>query len=350
MSHSKYIFGILVIVIAAEVFLLLQQKEVTPIHDPATTLENIGLTEYWVDRILEVGGSKAYAEFREANNQFDINRQHNHAHIIGDAIFKALDLNGTAVCDSSYSFGCYHEYLGQAINAHGIDVVQELNEVCVQNLGAQALSCQHGIGHGVLSYFGYESDTLDASLDVCSNLPYSDPIGGCYGGIFMEYNMRTMLSLDGVGAREPLDVTNLHEPCDTLDADQKPACYYWQPQWWFATVRGTSEERFASMGDLCREVGDAAIERKCFEGIGNITPQSSGYDPEETILLCQSAATNSKQETYCRSDAANSFHAVPSVRDLAPRVCEGLVGEKKEFCIGHSINKFNQLEVAPSID
>ena len=104
------------------------------------------------------------------------------------------------------------------------------------------------------------------------------------------------------------------------------------------------------MGQLCADLNDVFLERKCFEGLGNITPQSSGYDPDITIEMCARAAQSPEQELYCLSDAANSFHAVPSVRDMAPLVCSGLKGEREEYCLKHSYNEFNQLNQAPGIN
>lgn len=314
---------------------------------PPLSADTEAVTTYWSERVDAVGERMAYREFLQWAGVAGITRQHELAHIMGGLLYTAVGKIGLTVCDSSFSFGCFHEFLGQAIHAEGLAVVSELNNACVETLGLQALSCQHGIGHGIQTFLGYDVEALKRSLAECRELPYTDPVGGCYGGAFMEYNMRTMLSLDGVEPREDGDPM---QPCAGLDEAYLPACYYWQPQWWVAVGAGALEGIYQSMGEYCREAGTSALTQKCFEGVGNISGQTANYNPARTIELCDiAAAGDSKQALYCRADAANSYFVIPAAQVDAVRVCDGLTGDAYEYCYKYSDNTLNQAVVAGEV-
>jgi hypothetical protein len=157
----------------------------------------------------------------------------------------------------------------------------------------------------------------------------------------MEYNMRTMLRVDNIGPRMANSSSSPLEPCTNLSEEYREACYYWQPQWWLSTLEDESSASFEVLGGYCTEL-DGQLRRKCFEGVGNIIPQSAGYDPASSILFCQAAARDARDELFCRADAANSFHAITFARERAPRMCEGLEGNDRTYCLKHSYNEFNQ--------
>jgi hypothetical protein len=323
-------------------------KPAVPALETPAAMSNEDTALYWEHQVRMHGGTVAYRSFVAWAQTVGINRQHTLAHIMGDVLYRTLGVEGLSVCDSSFSFGCFHEFLGRAIHEGGLPIVQNLNEACVEHLGPQSLSCQHGIGHGIQTYLGYDDEALYESLAECRDLPYSDPVGGCYGGVFMEYNMRTMLSLDGIGPREH---ESLAHPCSELSSEYLPACYYWQPQWWVAVRTGTMEDAYRGMGELCRAAGSPELVRKCFEGVGNISGQAASYNPTRTIELCElAAAGDAIYALYCRADAANSYFASETARDEAVQVCRGLSEDAYEYCRQHSDNTLNQAVVVPALE
>jgi len=344
----KYCHGVillLIVIISVEGLYLVQTRSRNHSEINDSVVSGVAVTDqaYWAARIDTLGAENAYELFKETFKNESPNTQHLMAHIFGGTLYQMLGRSGLSVCDSSFSFGCYHEFLGQAIHAESLRVAYDLNKECIDSLGSAALSCQHGIGHGIQTYLGYEPEDLLAAVNYCHNLPYNDPIGGCYGGIFMEYNMRTMLSLDNVPVRKRAD-DNLHDPCDALPDYALPACYYWQPQWWDAVIDGdTAEQRFEAMGVLCAGLEGEELQRECFEGVGNIAGESAGYVPSRTIVLCKKASDSDQHELYCRSDAANSYSVIPSEREKAVAVCDGLEGDYREYCLRYSNNTFNKL-------
>jgi len=299
----------------------------------------------WFERIQEIGGKRAYEEFSESLRPLSREQQHAKAHEFGAALFHAEGEQGLAVCDSQFSFGCFHEFLGRAIGESGLPVVERLNEGCRIVMSNNVLACQHGIGHGVLAAIGYESSDLDKALETCAKLPYIDPIGGCYGGVFMEYNVRTMLGADA-SARE--DEGGPLQPCNRLPADFRHACFYWQPQWWEQYIfRGEySPETHARMGEFCLEVGSAADRRACFEGVGNITATAARYEGARAAELCDAVSDKEVHRTLCRSVAANHLGLEKGEEDAA-RACAGLSEDSEEYCLKHASNIANIANLIP---
>src|SRR3989344_1322501 len=311
-------------------------------HESSTdTAQNTLLEQsYWHSRIIAVGGGSAYTEFGTAVAPLSVQDQHTAAHAFGGALFDVEGEKGLSVCDSNFNFGCYHEFLGRSISTLGLSVVTSLNQGCVDVLGKQSLSCQHGIGHGVLSYLGYTKEALLKGLEQCESLPFNDPIGGCYGGLFMEYNLQTMLRFEG---RIRPQGENPHEPCDELDAKYRRACYYWQAQWWAQTFKPIDRETvFAQMGEWCLAAGQNI--RDCFEGIGNITSSESGFNPAVARTLCQVTSGNARYQLYCKSVAANSLGVVGGgKKGDGVAICQDLDAENYEYCAAYAQNRFNTL-------
>jgi hypothetical protein len=277
--------------------------------------------------------------------------QHVGAHDFGAALYATEGTKGLSVCDSQFSFGCFHEFLGRAIADLGLSSAEALNEACFKALTVSPLSCQHGIGHGVLAYLGYDDAAFQKSLVVCRDLPHNDPIGGCYGGVFMEYNLQTMLGTEG--RLRPVVEGNVLAPCDSVDAMYGQACVFWQPQWWNITLKNNPAENgkameqraiFAEMGKRCARFSTSELIRACYEGIGNIMGPEADFDPLKSKTFCELVSNNSLYQLYCKSLAANSLTTGGSGKSVsgAP-VCGGLVEEEREYCMAYAENRANIL-------
>ncbi len=315
--------------------------------DGRTTISPVsGRITSWEEKIREYGGAPAYEILAQDVERSSAEEKHTAAHNFGAALYLVEGENGLFVCDSRFSFGCFHEFLGRAISDLGIESVKRLNEGCVEALGPMALSCQHGIGHGIQAYFGYTEDALRDALPVCRDLPYNDPIGGCYGGLFMEYNLETMLGEDAV-VRAP-EAGDLQAPCDDLSEAYAQACYFWQPQWWRQTLRSEgvvdAESAYERIGELCDEAG-GIFARACFEGVGNNIPVDADFDARVAKRLCEVASDDSTKRLYCKSLAANSLGVGGAgKKGDAEAVCEGLAGDSLAYCIGYAHNTLNIAE------
>ncbi len=295
---------------------------------------------YWESRIHEIGGKSAYTVFAESVATATPQSQHESVHAFGAALYTVEGIAGLPVCDDRFSFGCFHEFLGRAIADRGLESVSALDEGCFSVLTTSQLSCSHGIGHGILAYLGYEHADLERALATCRGLPHFDPIGGCYGGVFMEYNFQTMLGRDGI-TRAVLEGDVLY-PCNQLSDEYTDACAYWQPQWWNQVLKqdlAESEARFARIGALCSSLGKEGRVRMCFEGVGNIIGPVVDFDGRRAAQLCEHSSGDSRYQLFCKSTVANSlFLGGSGKKGDAHAVRAGLTGLYLDYCSAYSMN------------
>lgn len=299
---------------------------------PASSASWDTKAEYWKKEIARSGGESAYALLATAIHDAPYGVQHTWAHVFGSALFAIEGADSIGICDERFSFGCSHQFLSDAITSLGLESIVQLNEACFETGKKSPLSCQHGMGHGILAEIGYEFSDLEKALDTCRTLPGTDSIGGCYGGVFMEYNVRTML----LEAATPRTFTgNIIEPCDAVDDAYRTACFYWQPQWWLqAPLHNKSpQEQYKTMGGYCRQFAlIATLKRACFEGLGNVVPQSSEFDIAQARALCDVAGTTGAERLLCRAVAANHF-GIDVSDEAGKEICEGLNGEPARYCL-----------------
>jgi hypothetical protein len=302
--------------------------------------------------IAEQGGAAGYAAFARAVSEDPPAEQHTQAHYFGAALYEVEGIPALGVCDARFSYGCFHEFLGRAIAERGLSVVPDLNEGCIQTLVESPLSCQHGIGHGVLAYLGYDETALSKALEECRSLPYNDPIGGCYGGVFMEYNLQTMLGSEARLRQPGQDAAGAYKPCAQLPFEYAHACSFWQPQWWHVVLFGGSAEAaaFEHMGELCVGMtgSSAVLRRACFEGIGNAVPPAANFQPAAAATLCDAAGVDALSRLQCRSLAANSLTVGGAgMQGNGQAVCAGLAGDALTYCSAYAHNRANILEMLP---
>lgn len=332
-KFSLFLISVLIFVIAVEAVVLWHSKfgGILTQSKSALSLSEKDRKDYqeWAKRVDEQGAEKTYEEFKKAYENADPGIAHLESHIIGQVIYDKMGVDGTGICDKTFAFGCYHSFLGHAISENGLAIVDMLNQKCIEKLVDQALGCQHGIGHGLVTYLGYEYGDLADALEACDKLPVSDPIGGCFGGAFMEYNFRTMLA-DKASLREYKEEFS-HEPCKSLSEKFVQACYYWQSQWWGNVLSESYSRKYVKIGEFCAEISIDVDRRQCFWGAGNTVGQFVSWDVSEAIKLCK-LLSGFEGELYCRSGAAGAFYAEPSKRSLAPELCDGLDEKPKESC------------------
>ncbi|MBI4088450.1 hypothetical protein HY418_03695 [Candidatus Kaiserbacteria bacterium] len=300
------------------------------------------------ERIQVVGAAAAYEEFAKAVETLPPIKQHAYAHVFGTALFAEEDLKGVTICDARFSYGCYHDFLGRAIAAHGLGVARELNEACMTSLASSSfnrLACQHGIGHGIMAHLGYDRDALDRALAECRKFPYHGPVNGCYGGAIMEYDVQTILG-DEARMRE---INDAYDLCRSLPEEYKQECVFWQPQWWEQVLFGTksSEEVSKQMGGYCKEIsrGSADLTRVCFEGIGSIILLAAEFDTRRAARLCDATSERALERLLCRAFAANGLTTGNAgAKGNGEVICEGLSGEALAYCTAYARNEANILE------
>ncbi len=273
---------------------------------------------------------EALVLFKSENEHLPGPEQHEKAHVFGEVLYAHEGLSGLTVCDGSFGFGCYHSFLGSAITDYGPEVVKKLDASCVEKYGPGGIGCFHGIGHGLLSYYGYSLSNVEHALSECKGLSWKRPLGGCADGVFMEYNFRIMEKNPADRSRV-FNMEERYQPCDTLSI-YKEGCYFGLPAWW-ASVLQEDSSLPATLGDFCEYIDDATMRRACYRGIGyGILPQTQ-FDAKTGELFCDAVATG-EARVLCREGLAWAFYADPATRDMAEGICtNGLSATEAKLCI-----------------
>lgn len=282
--------------------------------------------ERWGKEIEKAGAKEAYGSFVEEYQDKDFSRQHMGAHILGELLYKKEGLSGISVCDSSFSFGCYHSLFGAAIGEEGLDVVAEIDEACLDAYGPLGLGCQHGIGHGLGEYLG--SKKLVDQLQACAKLSWKAPLLGCASGVFMEYNFPTLVGESKASTQvRSLDQDDPYEPCSSLPKEFRRACYWELASWWEQVFARDYKE----IGKLCQNISNVAERQDCFRGLGASIGGTSDFNPSQAKAVCD-LMPNQEARVYCRAGASWIFWAMPGQRDKSLLLCDDLSGNLRNTC------------------
>lgn len=255
--------------------------------------------------------------------------QHEYAHRFGALLYETLGPAAIELCDEQFFYGCYHEVIGQTLINEGVGSLAELVAACGPNLG-----CQHGVGHGVVAFHGYNEVALARALPECDLVANPDVIDGCLGGVFMEYNMRTMLGSDDDHELRSFDAAAPLAPCaDIASEAARQSCFFWAPQWLLEVDYSKPyRERFAWAGQLCREHAGAYVNR-CFEGIGYNVNRYSELDASITTpQLCAYASKTDSEYADCIILAAADY-AGGRFEEQAITWCNSLQTAHQERCL-----------------
>lgn len=274
----------------------------------------------------------AYAAFVKMNADATEQQQHLAAHLFGDVLYAREGMNGFPVCGPESGFGCYHGFIGAVISERGIQAVGELDAACIRGHGKLGLGCFHGIGHGLVSYYGYGVEDLSKALSMCGTLSWKGTYGGCSDGAFMEYNLRTMQSDTG-GIPRAFSAQMPDEPCGLVESKFRISCQFNQGEWWRQTFMGEvdASER---IGGLCALIGDREERAACFRGVGYAYAVKFDFDPTKGATFCnQYAGISTGGKLWCREGNAWALYA-NNVRDAAVSVCtQGLTKTESERCL-----------------
>ncbi len=301
-------------------------------------------TSDWREEIASLGGAAAYEELVQFNARLSAEEQHTQAHLFGGALYEAEGLKGLPVCDQRFSYGCYHEFLGKAVSELGLGSVGDLADACTKALTTSPFSCLHGLGHGILASIGYDRSHLSAALAACDALKNGSVFGGCTGGVFMEFNMRTML-----GGHDIRSSDDSYEPCDSIESRYVEACVFALPQWWSnaALKKMQSDEKFIRMGTLCTNAPQAS-HRACFEGLGIVAAAEADFEASSAVGFCAAASMGDRDMSlYCLSFAANTIFSTSQNQASAELVCKDLRGSDAGYCLSYARNEANILHRIP---
>ncbi len=305
---------------------------------PAYAFDTRLEAERWSKRIDEVGAKGAYQEFGAIYNSNDINAQHVAIHFFGDLLYKKEGTQGLTVCEEALGFGssCYHSFVLRAVSEKGLAGLKELDRICRDKFRSQ-FECQHGLGHGLIEYFGYKPENLLEALKSCeatNNIATSFPFPGCEWGAFMEYNLQVEITDKSIYLNvRKLDLEHPYEPCPIVPEKLQTTCYGGLVFWWDKFLG----KNYAKFGELCNDVTEIKNKEACFFGVGLIGATLSQYDMTKIVNGCK-GMPDEHSELICRIGAAISFSLIPRYQSLSQSACDGLKEDLKSYCLKRNID------------
>lgn len=263
---------------------------------------------FWRHEIGTLGPSAAYEKFTCSIAGDTDSAGHQLAHVFGAALYLEKGLDAVAACDDKFQYGCLHEFFGRAIAEHGLSVIPQLDAQCKRSSGTDAARCEHGLGHGILAYYGYDVTGRDRAVTACHQV--SD-VGACESGLFMEYFNQTMLADQAKIPQET--AASLMAGCATLPPGDQSGCVFEMPRQWrkdvFPNTATTTKTR-VQIGLWCESYKQTpALYRACGEGMGNDLYILTHGDAPAALELCRVSAQSAQTLAYCTAQVRNLLQA-----------------------------------------
>jgi len=301
-----------------------------------STMTHDEKVSHWKNRIETTSDDHAYQEFKASAPSVQPNEVHWELHIFSDALYDLEGLGAIETCDTQADYACFHAVMIRAVDEYGASGAGKLYGVCIEQLGEYAHECLHGIGHGLLSLFGYSMDGLARAVDICDDYPDPNPRMakyGCTSGAVMEFNMHTMNS--GAETPRPFSFDIALEPCLSMESrENREACTFWQPQWWIASLKHEPPLTMAKhIGELCRAMNenDTKMYHVCVQGIGNRISSVIDFDPSRTAEICLAIDPDPEARFVCHRATAFRFSRYFPL-EKAATACDGLSKSESDRC------------------
>lgn len=202
--------------------------------------------------------------------------------------------HGDTLCRSGY----YHGVLeGRFATEGGERLIDQLDSICSAVRGDgytyNYYSCVHGIGHGLMAFFGH--DIFD-SLRACNRLSGAWEQSSCAGGVFME---NVTSDSDEMPSRF-LKKDDPSYPCNAVEEKFVTQCYLMQSSYMLKIFDGDFVKTFG----VCRAAGIYA--ETCFQSIGRDVSAWSYGDIDTAITLC-GIGLSLDERTHCLLGAAADY-------------------------------------------
>lgn len=283
-SIYKYILIILLIFLNAGLIYTYQ-----PDNDFSNTKKSLTYDEHRLrirNLFNQKTSSEAYADFKELYKDSDPNRVHDLAHLVGYLIYEKEGLKGEKICDATFTWGCYHGFIGAAYVKEGKKIFSFSENFCF-NLSerneTEKEACIHGVGHGLLAIRKYTPSSLELALKDCDNFTKYIYKQSCRAGAFMEYFARSVYKQGNNQTIPPeLSYDQKVNPCANLSNKDQNLCYFELAKVWEKTER-ESEKTYVSW---CMEFSKDAREQ-CLNGISHGIPFNHKMQILPSVIKCK---------------------------------------------------------------
>lgn len=242
-------------------------------------------------------------------------RLHDFAHLIGSKMYIDLSLSAITKCDTSYAFGCYHGVVEEFIATKGVDTLTEVVDYCKKDQPQIALTCYHGMGHGLLTYYKYK---LVPALEKCDDLLSERDAPFCHRGVFMEFGSEFQ---NKISRNDPL------WPCTTVDTIYKLTCYGYQMTYLSTLYAGDTQ----AIEKACLKAETLDYRNECLRGLGHLIGQQMIKSPEKAVKVCQKMNAASS-DTCIIAAAQEMVFQGESNTEINEILCKALSGTAKNDC------------------
>lgn len=280
--------------------------------------------------VEDQGLDSAYQAYKEAVVREPLDTQHQIGHILGELVYDQLGLAGVGECDASFSYGCYHAFFLSAISDHGLEVIEDLGQECMDVFGPppSSLGCEHGVGHGLGELLG--PDKVREQLDHCQELMWDGAYFGCQSGVIMEYNFPTIITADEVITNlRPLEEGQQFSPCESLPEAYRKSCYYETPQWWFS-----HQVSFEQAENWCLSLA-SPYQEDCMRGMPYGLYPHIGFDAEAIYTNCLGLSSE-RSQMLCVAGLAWTLYVNPETQPTAFEECSRLPEYQVQECLAWS--------------
>lgn len=248
-----------------------------------------------------------------------IQRGHHLAHETGRTAIErsGFDLGILSECSFDFASGCFHGmieryfYAGPSIESDRIpDLCEDwMGDV---SLGAKALECAHGLGHG----FAIQAEhRIQPAIADCDRLRTDLERGECHDGVFMEVALRSLggghsgsghggpADPGNVVADDAMDMTDhdrappevpgdlprpepedLTAPCSSLAPQYQRACWAYQ----YVSIHAATGEEWERTFEACELASTPRLSQECAFGAGKAHASEHFLDWHVSYERCAS--------------------------------------------------------------
>jgi hypothetical protein len=264
------------------------------------------------------GAQRAYEYLKQQwqNNQI---AGHDLAHVIGRLAYQQLGDKGFGICDANFGFGCYHGLMATLIKQQGDRGIETARRACNSLVPrGQAISCIHGIGHGIM---GSKGEVLLA-VSTCQGFPSEDK-PYCFDGVFMEYYtsiLKGEVQKPAVAGDKPWQF------CSSVPKEAQTQCVRNQTVY----MLYIQPEGYRDVAASCMTLA-SDLQPFCTHSFGLIATQRSQDSTDKVIEMC-SAFTKASMRNDCIIAGAQEFVFQNQYLQLAYILCSSLNKSDKEKC------------------
>jgi len=285
-------------------------------------------SNFFTDVAEDEGAVYAYELLRQVHFPPNID-QHLLGHVVGDELYRQEGLAGMQYCTDDFRNACSHTIVIGALLEKGLEVFDEVNDVCHLAPGGSGAytMCFHGFGHGVLAFTEYD---MAKTVELCMRTGTEDynnqEANECVGGAVMEMK-------DGIHDKElwePMkakfvDGDNPLSMCqaDYMPEGAKERCYSYITPFLFDAAGANDNlptpDIFPQSMAFCEKEPNDIYKTMCYRGFGKeFVVLSAAYNIQDFINLTDAQleqnldwcdlANNKEYALECKKEVLSSLY------------------------------------------